>query len=54
MAKRVVVLDGLVNLSIRFFCSCRFEKLDITPKSAHKIKPVLERWMKEAEERYAT
>ncbi|XP_047991005.1 POU domain, class 6, transcription factor 2 isoform X1 [Leguminivora glycinivorella] len=31
-----------------------FEKLDITPKSAQKIKPVLERWMKEAEERYAT
>ncbi|KYN36193.1 POU domain, class 6, transcription factor 2 [Trachymyrmex septentrionalis] len=28
-----------------------FEKLDITPKSAQKIKPVLERWMKEAEER---
>uniref|UniRef100_A0A182FTU1 POU domain protein n=1 Tax=Anopheles albimanus TaxID=7167 RepID=A0A182FTU1_ANOAL len=33
---------------------CRFEKLDITPKSAQKIKPVLERWMKEAEERYKT
>ncbi|PSN46514.1 hypothetical protein C0J52_09030 [Blattella germanica] len=31
---------------------CRFEKLDITPKSAQKIKPVLEMWMKEAEERY--
>ncbi|XP_077553879.1 uncharacterized protein LOC144168784 isoform X4 [Haemaphysalis longicornis] len=30
---------------------CRFEKLDITPKSAQKIKPVLERWMREAEER---
>ena len=30
----------------------RFEKLDITPKSAQKIKPVLERWMSEAEERY--
>ncbi|GLV46097.1 pou domain motif 3 [Carabus blaptoides fortunei] len=29
-----------------------FEKLDITPKSAQKIKPVLERWIKEAEERY--
>ncbi|OAD59761.1 POU domain, class 6, transcription factor 2 [Eufriesea mexicana] len=28
-----------------------FEKLDITPKSAQKIKPVLERWMKTAEER---
>ncbi|CRL04915.1 CLUMA_CG018178, isoform A [Clunio marinus] len=25
-----------------------FEKLDITPKSAQKIKPVLEQWMKEA------
>lgn len=33
------------------FC-IRFEKLDITPKSAQKIKPVLEQWMKEAEERY--
>ncbi|XP_071803423.1 uncharacterized protein [Asterias amurensis] len=31
---------------------CRFEKLDITPKSAQKIKPVLERWMQEAEERH--
>jgi len=30
----------------------RFEKLDITPKSAQKIKPVLERWMAMAEERY--
>ncbi|XP_015437609.1 PREDICTED: POU domain, class 6, transcription factor 2 [Dufourea novaeangliae] len=29
-----------------------FEKLDITPKSAQKIKPVLEAWMKEAEKRY--
>ncbi|XP_017789844.1 PREDICTED: POU domain, class 6, transcription factor 2 [Habropoda laboriosa] len=29
-----------------------FEKLDITPKSAQKIKPVLERWMKEAEDRH--
>lgn len=35
-----------------FFYCIRFEKLDITPKSAQKIKPVLERWMKEAEERY--
>jgi hypothetical protein len=34
-----------------FTLQCRFEKLDITPKSAQKIKPVLERWMKEAEER---
>ncbi|GAV02318.1 hypothetical protein RvY_12902-2 [Ramazzottius varieornatus] len=31
---------------------CRFEKLDITPRSAQKIKPVLEKWMREAEERY--
>lgn len=27
----------------------RFEKLDITPKSAQKLKPVLERWLAEAE-----
>ncbi|XP_058464204.1 POU domain, class 6, transcription factor 2 isoform X3 [Malaya genurostris] len=33
---------------------CRFEKLDITPKSAQKIKPVLERWMKEAEESHSS
>ena len=35
-----------------YLFSVRFEKLDITPKSAQKIKPVLERWMLEAEERY--
>ncbi|BHF75532.1 POU domain, class 6, transcription factor 2 [Sparganum proliferum] len=28
---------------------CRFEKLDITPKSAQRIKPVLERWLAELE-----
>ncbi|XP_075447737.1 POU domain, class 6, transcription factor 1 isoform X2 [Ascaphus truei] len=28
---------------------CRFEKLDITPKSAQKLKPVLEKWLIEAE-----
>jgi hypothetical protein len=30
---------------------CRFEKLDITPKSAQKIKPVLEKWMHEIDEK---
>jgi len=30
---------------------CRFEKLDITPRSAMKIRPVLETWLKEAEEK---
>lgn len=39
-------LDFLILLFV-----FRFEKLDITPKSAQKIKPVLERWMKEAEDR---
>ena len=29
----------------------RFEKLDITPRSAMKIRPVLENWLKEAEEK---
>lgn len=29
----------------------RFEKLDITPRSAIKIRPVLENWLKEAEEK---
>jgi hypothetical protein len=40
-----------IEFSSGLFVCCRFEKLDITPKSAQKIKPVLERWMKEAEER---
>lgn len=31
--------------------SFRFEKLDITPRSALKIRPVLEKWLKEAEEK---
>lgn len=31
---------------------CRFEKLDITPKSAVKIKPVLESWMRISEDKY--
>lgn len=39
------------NLTFKIYVRYRFEKLDITPKSAQKIKPVLERWMKEAEER---
>lgn len=43
---------GLNVVSNAVCCCDRFEKLDITPKSAQKIKPVLERWMKEAEERY--
>lgn len=30
----------------------RFEKLDITPRSALKIRPVLESWLREAEEKY--
>ncbi|RLV64446.1 hypothetical protein DV515_00017480 [Chloebia gouldiae] len=29
----------------------KFEKLDITPKSAQKLKPVLEKWLREAEQR---
>ncbi|XP_043213414.1 POU domain, class 6, transcription factor 1-like [Amphibalanus amphitrite] len=31
---------------------CRFENLDITPKSAQKIKPILEKWLQEAEAMY--
>ncbi|NXP14387.1 PO6F1 factor, partial [Thinocorus orbignyianus] len=31
------------------FPGARFEKLDITPKSAQKLKPVLEKWLSEAE-----
>lgn len=36
-------------MSEPFLASCRFEKLDITPKSAQKLKPVLEKWLAEAE-----
>ncbi|XP_032807445.1 POU domain, class 6, transcription factor 2 isoform X1 [Petromyzon marinus] len=39
------------KLNPGLLCPARFEKLDITPKSAQKIKPVLERWMEEAEAR---
>lgn len=31
---------------------CRFEKLDITPRSALKIRPVLENWLREAEKKH--
>lgn len=34
---------------LNFLLICRFEKLDITPKSAQKLKPVLEKWLAEAE-----
>lgn len=47
----LICLFYFVLFLINLFCIFRFEKLDITPKSAQKIKPVLERWMKEAEER---
>lgn len=51
-ARRVYFVSVRVDDSnIRIYVRYRFEKLDITPKSAQKIKPVLERWMKEAEER---
>ena len=50
----IIIIIIIIILTIGFFkfFSIRFEKLDITPKSAQKIKPVLERWMKEAEERF--
>lgn len=34
---------------LKFILCGRFEKLDITPKSAQKLKPVLEKWLAEAE-----
>ncbi|XP_032819527.2 POU domain, class 6, transcription factor 2-like isoform X1 [Petromyzon marinus] len=43
-----------MKMNPRLLCPARFEKLDITPKSAQKIKPVLERWMAEAEARQRT
>lgn len=48
----LLILGGAILTGCFVFCLLRFEKLDITPKSAQKIKPVLERWMSEAEERY--
>lgn len=36
-------------LRLDFLLYRRFEKLDITPKSAQKLKPVLEKWLAEAE-----
>jgi hypothetical protein len=45
------LLGSLLTVFFSLSIQNRFEKLDITPKSAQKIKPVLERWMKEAEER---
>lgn len=36
-------------LFVRLLLQRRFEKLDITPKSAQKLKPVLEKWLAEAE-----
>lgn len=38
-----------MDLDKVLFLSLRFEKLDITPKSAQKLKPVLEKWLAEAE-----
>lgn len=32
-------------------CWFRFEKLDITPRSALKIRPILEKWLRDAEEK---
>nr|CAD7411807.1 unnamed protein product [Timema cristinae] len=52
MKRTVPYKDFFHKIYICIILVCRFEKLDITPKSAQKIKPVLEMWMKEAEERY--
>lgn len=42
-------LIPLKKFRLNFLFFCRFEKLDITPKSAQKLKPVLEKWLAEAE-----
>lgn len=47
-----VLLSATEGPSYSQSAICRFEKLDITPKSAQKIKPVLERWMKEMEDKH--
>ncbi|KAG9355901.1 hypothetical protein JZ751_000745 [Albula glossodonta] len=52
-AQESTVASGLTaKLNPGLLYPARFEKLDITPKSAQKIKPVLERWMAEAEARH--
>ncbi len=48
-----VHLMSHIHITLHYLFMCllfsRFEKLDITPKSAQKLKPVLERWLVEAE-----
>ncbi|XP_036375298.1 POU domain, class 6, transcription factor 2-like [Megalops cyprinoides] len=52
-AQESAVASGLsAKLNPGLLYPARFEKLDITPKSAQKIKPVLECWMAEAEARH--
>ncbi|XP_036044782.1 POU domain, class 6, transcription factor 2 [Onychomys torridus] len=52
-AQENTIASGLTaKLNPGLLYPARFEKLDITPKSAQKIKPVLERWMAEAEARH--
>ncbi|KAJ8336874.1 hypothetical protein SKAU_G00380940 [Synaphobranchus kaupii] len=52
-AQESAIASGLTaKLNPGLLYPARFEKLDITPKSAQKIKPVLERWMAEAEARH--
>lgn len=41
--------QGILTVPSRACVTYRFEKLDITPKSAQKLKPVLEKWLNEAE-----
>lgn len=45
---RLVWVGALLPIVKCVLCG-RFEKLDITPKSAQKLKPVLEKWLAEAE-----
>lgn len=49
-----LVLSVCCCFTVLYYSQCffRFEKLDITPKSAKKIKPVLENWMRDAEEKF--
>ena len=45
-------LKVLLGISDCLNVLLRFEKLDITPRSALKIRPVLENWLREAEEKH--
>uniref|UniRef100_H3AZ14 POU class 6 homeobox 1 n=1 Tax=Latimeria chalumnae TaxID=7897 RepID=H3AZ14_LATCH len=49
LANRFWLASGITRSQPGILHKIQFEKLDITPKSAQKLKPVLEKWLNEAE-----